>query len=674
MSVPQGSSDYSGHCSYEKRRTRLFQGPRRARADHCEKAPQLSASPPNTAQQSARAGAAAADRGSSFASELERDKQHREKARSAKPLSRLWPFVARYPGLLAAFSFFLIAASALTLAMPAAFRLVVDCGFAAAGASPVCTRFSFGDDLGGYFVLGMLVAAALGLASALRYYFISRLGERVVADLRRAVYDHLLTLSPGFYARVRTGEVLSRLTTDTTLIQTVVGSSVSVAVRTIATTIGALILMVATSWKLALMVLAVGPVILGPIFLFGQRVQRLSRSSQDRLADASARAAESLRAVDTVQAFTRERAEEARFANAVEATFDVSMRRIRVRAFMTALIFSVVLTALIAVLWFGAVQVQGGAITPGAMTQFVMYAFVAVSGVGIMTETYAEVMRAAGATERLMELLSSASDVSAPKSPAALPDPVSGAVTFENVRFRYPARPEQDVLKDVSFSISPGETVALVGPSGAGKSTVFQLILRFYDPASGAVTIDGVDVKRLDPQRFRRAIAVVQQQAPLFSGTAAENIRFGAAQADEARIQEAARAANAHDFIAALPEGYDTELGEDATTLSGGQRQRLAIARAVLRDAPILLLDEATSALDSESERAVQEAFETLSKGRTTIVIAHRLSTVLKADRILVMDGGRIVDHGTHAELLSRGGLYARLAELQFGALESVTA
>ena len=608
-----------------------------------------------------------ADRGSSFASELERDRAHREKSRSAKPLRRLVPFILKYPGLLAGFAVFLAAASGLTLLLPAAFRLVVDCGFSAATTSPACSQFAFGSDLSGYFGAGIVVALMLGLASAMRYYFITRLGERVVADLRRAVYDHLVGLSPGFYANVRTGEVLSRLTTDTTLIQTVVGSSISVALRTLATTGGALILMIVVSWKLALMVLAVGPLILGPIMLFGRRVQRLSRSSQDSLADASARASESLRAVETVQAFTREEQERSNFAEAVEATFDVALRRIRVRAFMTGIIFSFILSGLIAVLWYGAVQVQSGAITPGAMTQFVMYAFVAVSGVGLLTETYAEIMRAAGATERLMEILAAKPDIAAPANPVALKRPVSGAIAFDNVRFSYPARPDVVTINDISLDVAAGKTLALVGPSGAGKSTMFQLILRFYDPARGSINIDGTDIKKLDPEELRGAISVVQQNAPLFAGSAADNIRFGKPDASQAEVEAAARAANAHDFIAALPEGYETQLGENATTLSGGQRQRLAIARAILRNAPILLLDEATSALDSESERAIQDAFEKISKDRTTIVIAHRLATVLSADVIAVMDDGRVIDQGTHKELMERGGLYARLADLQFG-------
>jgi ATP-binding cassette subfamily B protein len=606
------------------------------------------------------------DRGSSFAAEMERDAQHREKARSVKPLARLLPFVLRYKGLLGAFVVFLVLASTLTLLLPAAFRLVVDCGFAGASDAPVCHRMAFGQDLTAYFIAGFAVAISLGLASAGRYYFVSRLGERVVADIREAVYAHLLKLSPSFYVGVRTGEVLSRLTTDTTLIETLIGSSISVAVRTIATTFGALLLMFLVSWKLALMMLGVGPLMLVPIILFGRRVQRLSRASQDSLAAASGRAAESLGAVETVQAFTREEQENLNFRSAVEATFDVALKRISVRAFMTAIIFSLVLGGLIAVLWFGATQVQSGALTPGAMTQFVMYAFVAVSGVGMLTETYAEVMRAAGATERLMELLAAQSDIRAEAPVAALPAPVRGEISFRDVAFAYPARPDMRALKGVRVNFESGRTTALVGPSGAGKSTFFQLLLRFYDPQEGSISIDGVDIRHFEPEALRRSISIVQQNAPLFAGSAADNIRFGRLGAPDEDVKAAAIAANAHDFIMALPQGYDTELGQGASTLSGGQRQRIAIARAILRDAPIVLLDEATSALDSESERLIQIAFERISTGRTSVVIAHRLATVLKADSIVVLDEGRVVDQGTHHELLKRGGLYARLADLQF--------
>ncbi|MEM9839756.1 MAG: ABC transporter transmembrane domain-containing protein [Pseudomonadota bacterium] len=607
-------------------------------------------------------------------SEIQRDAQHREKARTIQPLRRLVPFILAYPGLLAAFTVFLILASSLTLVLPAAFRLVVDCGFGGASSSEACSSFALGSDLSGYFIAGIVLAFLLGLVSALRFYFISRLGEQVVADLRAKVYDHILTLSPSFFAKTQTGEVISRLTTDTTLIQTVVGSSLSVAIRTLATTTGALILMVVVSWKLALMVLAVGPFVLGPIVLLGRRVQRLSRESQDALASASARASESLRAVETVQAFTREGEESRRFGAVVEETFNVALRRIRVRAVMTSAISSIVLSALIGVLWFGATQVQAGAITPGAMTQFVMYAFVAVSGAGMLTETYAEVMRAAGATERLMDILGSTPDIAAPEKPATLPVPVRGDISLRNVSFSYPSRPEAAALSSASLDIAAGQTVALVGPSGAGKSTLFQLLLRLYDPQDGVLKLDGIDIKDLDPEDLRRSVAVVQQNAPLFSGTVEENIAFGKPGASRSGIEEAAHAAYADEFIRDLPEGFQTMLGEGGSSLSGGQRQRLAIARAILRDAPILLLDEATSALDAESERAIQLAFAELAQSRTTLVIAHRLATVRSADKIVVMDQGKIVDQGTHEELSARGGIYARYLKLQFGEAAEIVA
>ncbi|MEM6850171.1 MAG: ABC transporter transmembrane domain-containing protein [Pseudomonadota bacterium] len=607
--------------------------------------------------------------GAAFSAEIARDAAHRPKSSQIRPLRQLLPFIAPYKATVFLFTFFLIAASALTLALPAAGRLLMDCGFGVAASSPYCG--ALGEGAGGralapYFLSGVAVALVLGMASALRYYFISRLGERVVADIRSAVYAHVLSLSPHFFETTRTGEVLSRLTTDTTLVQTVVGSSVSVALRTMATTVGAVAMMAIVNWKLALMVLAVGPIILVPILTFGRRVQSLSRAGQDRLAEASARASESLAAVSTVQAFTQERRETSAFADAVERTYEVSMRRVRVRSTMTALFFSLILTAVILVLWYGAVQVQAGAITGGAMLQFMMYAFIAVSGAGFLTETWTEIMRAAGATERLMELLQATSDIAPPERPAALPHQGAGRADFEGVSFAYPTRADIQALNDFSLAVEPGETVALVGPSGAGKTTVFQLLLRFYDPQDGTVRLDGVDVRDLDPETVRGAIAVVQQNAPLFSGSALENIRYGRPDASDAEVRAAAKAAMADGFITALPEGYDTDLGERGATLSGGQRQRIAIARAILRDAPLLLLDEATSALDAESERLVQDAFERLSADRTTIVIAHRLATVLKADRIVVMKDGRIVDQGSHESLMAKDGLYARLAKLQF--------
>ncbi|MEM9704455.1 MAG: ABC transporter transmembrane domain-containing protein [Pseudomonadota bacterium] len=621
--------------------------------------------------------------GAALSERIRNETGKRGKGRTVRPLRRLWPFVRAYPAQLAAFCFFLLLASVLTLALPAAFRFLLDCGYGVSiegvgdGLTSVCGGIGDsgpgGRGLSIYFLAGMGVALALGAAMAARFYFISRLGERVVADLRSAVYARLMALNPRAYADLRTGEILSRLTTDTTLIQTLVGSSISVALRTSVTTIGALILMVIVNWRLAAIVLAAAPLLIFPALRLGNRIQRLSRASQDTLARASMRASEGVSAIQTVQAFTQEKAEIARFDDALEATFQVSMKRILVRTVMLGVLTAGSACGLIGMLWFGAVQVQSGATTPGAMAQFVLYAFTVVSGVGLLSEVYAEIMRAAGATERLVEILDLEPEIAAPATPAIAPAPFEGRLAFNDVRFAYPQRANEQALDGVSFNVNPGETVALVGPSGAGKSTIFQLLLRFYDPTAGRITIDGLDIKSLDPLDLRSAFAVVQQNAPLFSGDVTDNIRYGRPEASDADVRAAAEAADDAQFIDRLPERYETPLGEGSNQLSGGQRQRLSIARAILRDAPILLLDEATSALDSESERAVQAAFQKISEDRTTLVIAHRLSTVLNADRILVLENGRIVDQGDHETLMARGGLYARFAEIQFGSPKKLT-
>ncbi|MEL6363791.1 MAG: ABC transporter transmembrane domain-containing protein [Pseudomonadota bacterium] len=605
-------------------------------------------------------------RAEAFASDIERESEHREKAKSLGPLLGVAPFLKPYRALIAVFLFFLVLASALSLSVTLAGRLMIDCGFAAEPQAYCADAPLVAEGLSGVFRLGLLISVALGVASAARFYFVSRIGERVVADLRKAVFDHLTTLPPAAFEALRTGEILSRLTTDTTLIQTAVGSSASVALRTVATTGGALILMLLTNWKLTLMVAGIAPLVLAPIIVAGRRIRTFSRDAQDRLADASARAGETFGAISTMQAFTREPEERARFADAAESAFDAAHRRIRARSLMTAIAFSLGLAAMVCVLWFGASEVQSGAATGGAMAQFALLAIFAVSGAGVLTETWAELLRASGAAGRIAELLAMTPEISAPANPSRVAQERRGEVRFEGVSFAYPTRPEDAALSDVSFEVASGETVALVGPSGAGKSTVFQLLLRFYDPSAGRVLIDDVDIARLDPRDLRSMISVVEQNAPLFSGTVRDNIAYGRPEAGDEEIRAAAEAANAADFVADLPGGFDAEIGPSGVRLSGGQRQRIAIARAVLRDAPLLLLDEATSALDAESERAVQDAFATITKRKTTLVIAHRLATVRSADRIVVLDQGRVVETGRHDELTARGGLYARLARLQF--------
>ena len=606
--------------------------------------------------------------GAAFAAKIDQDKAGRGKARSLRPLAKLWPFIRRYPGQLIAFLIFLTLSALGSLTMPWIVKIIIDCGFGA-GETEVGICASIGAEgsasLTPVFVLAGVFSVLFAIAGALRFFFITRLGQRVIADIRKAVFDRLTLLSPAYFERVRTGEVLSRLTTDTTLVETVITGSVSFALRSMATIIGAIFMMFFLSWKLALMVLAIAPAMILPLIIIGPKIKRYSRDGQDRLADASARAGEALGGIQTVQAYTQEAGERHRFGEDIEASYTAQRKRIIIQSALTALMFIIAFGGIIIIFYFGAGFLRSGEMTSGDITAFSFLAFLAIGGASSLTETFTNLLRAAGASDRLVEILDETPIITAPQNPVTLTS-VRGEIEFQSVNFAYPTRQDIAALTDISVSISPGETVALVGPSGAGKSTVFQLLLRFYDIQGGVITLDGTDIRDLDPETLRSHIAVVQQSAPLFSGTPGENIGYGKPGATQAEIIAAARAAYAHDFITALPDGYDTDLGEQGATLSGGQRQRLAIARAILRDAPILLLDEATSALDSESEQAVQKAFEQASQNRTTLVIAHRLSTVLSADRIIVLDDGRIVETGTHDDLVKKGGLYARLAKIQF--------
>jgi ATP-binding cassette, subfamily B, bacterial len=573
-----------------------------------------------------------------------------------RPLLTLWPFVRRYQGrVLAALAALFIAALA-TLAVPLAVRRMIDFGF-----SP--ERLGLIDR---YFAVMIAVAAVLACASALRFYLVTTLGERVVADLREAVFSHLTGLSQSFFDTARIGEVTSRLTADTTQIKSAVGSSVSVALRNLVLFFGSAAMMVWTSPRLSGFVLGAIPVIILPLFASGRAVRRRSRLAQDTLADASAYASELLGAVRTLQAFTNERFATSHFGAAVERAFAAARDATKARGLLTAIAIFLVFSSVVVILWVGAQDVLAGRMTPGRLSQFVLYAVFAASGLGQLSETWGEISQASGAAERLAEILAVAPDIAAPAQPKALPVPARGEVAFEAVRFAYPTRPQTTVLNGVSFRVAPGEKVAIVGPSGAGKSTIFHLILRFYDPASGTIAFDGVPVMQADPAQLRRRIALVPQDAAVFGLSAADNIRFGAPEATDADVKRAAELAHADEFIRLLPQGYGSPIGERGVTLSGGQRQRIAIARAILRDAPLLLLDEATSSLDAESERLVQTALEHLVQGRTTLVIAHRLATVLSCDRILVMDKGAVVEEGTHESLVAHGGLYARLAKLQF--------
>ena len=513
-------------------------------------------------------------------------------------------------------------------------------------------------------LVGIVVLVSISNYS--RFYLVSWIGERVVADLRLAVFDRIIAMSPAYFETTKTGEILSRLTTDTTLLQTVIGSSVSLALRNILILIGGLAMMAVTSAKLTGLVLIVVPLVVVPILVSGRRVRALSRHAQDRVADVGAYAEELINAIRTVQAFTHEAVDRARFGARVTESFDVAISRIRIRALLMALVILLAFGAITFVLWIGGYDVIEGRMTGGDLSAFVFYAVLVAFAVGTISEVFGELQRAAGAGERLLELLATRPDISAPSRPAAFPAPSLGRVALDAVTFFYPSRPDRSALHDFSLAVEPGETIALVGPSGAGKTTVFQLLLRFYDPANGTVRVDGIDVATTDPAELRRRIGLVSQDPVIFGASAWDNIRYGRPEAHDDEVRAAAEAAAAADFLDRLPEGFDTFLGEKGVRLSGGQRQRIAIARAILRNPPILLLDEATSALDAESERAVQIALERLSAGRTTLVIAHRLATVLKADRIIVMDEGRIVAQGSHQALIRAGGLYARLAALQF--------
>jgi ATP-binding cassette, subfamily B, bacterial len=573
-----------------------------------------------------------------------------------KPLTRLAPYLVRYRGRALAALIALVVAALTTLIVPVAVRRMIDFGFSDKAVQLIDS----------YFAVMIAVVAVLAISSAMRYYLVTTLGERIVADLRSDVFAHLTQLSSSFFDTARTGEIVSRLTADTTQIKSAVGASVSIALRNLLLFLGGAAMMVVTSPRLSLFVLGAIPIIVLPLVGFGRAVRKRGRAAQDTLAEASGYADELIGAVRTLQAFTNEKLAQSRFSAAVEGAFAAARDATKARGVLTAVVIFLVFASIVVVLWVGAQDVLAGHITPGRLGQFVLYAVFAAGGLSELSQVWGEIAQASGAAERLFEILDVEPQITAPPRPLALPTPARGAVEFRDVSFEYPSRPNAPVLNHVSFRVAPGEKLALVGPSGAGKSTVFQLIQRFYDPVAGTVSFDGVSITDVDPAALRSSIALVPQDAVIFGTSVKENIRFGRPDATDGEIEKAAAAAHASDFIRRLPDGYETQVGERGVTLSGGQRQRIAIARAVLREAPLLLLDEATSSLDAESETLVQQALSGLMRNRTSIVIAHRLATVQNCDRILVIDRGRIVEEGTHASLASSGGLYARLAKLQF--------
>lgn len=579
----------------------------------------------------------------------------RPKGKDLNPLRGLLPFVMRYRGMVLAALTALLASTSVMLFVPLSIRTLIDQGFSPENAAAIDQ----------YFVGMLLLALLMGVTSSLRFFLVSWIGERVVTDLRAAVFSHIVGQSPAFFEKNHTGEIQSRLTTDTTLIKTVVGSTVSIALRNAFTLVGAVSMLIYTSPRLSALVLIAIPIISLPLLIFGRMVRRLSRKSQDTLADTNVFAGEALSFIQTVQAFTHEDIDRGRYRNVVEVAFSAARQRLMARAGLTALVIFLVFAFIVGILWAGAQDVLEGTMSSGQLSQFVLYALFSAMSMAALTEVWGEIQLAAGAAERLFELLAIEPEIQVVSNPESLPEPARGRVQFDAVDFSYPARPEITALGAFSFVAEPGETVAIVGPSGAGKSTVFRLLLRFYDPRSGTVSVDGVDLRAANPINVRERMAIVPQETAIFTESLRDNIRYGRPDASDAEVEDAARIALVDEFVRELPRGYDTLLGENGMTLSGGQRQRVAIARAVLKDAPILLLDEATSSLDSQSERLVQQALDRLKSGRTTIVIAHRLATVRGADRILVVDGGRIVASGPHAELVRQGGLYADLARMQ---------